>query len=378
MKILDVYNKFNLMPIKSSGFHLWNKKGEKYLDFYGGHGVISIGHSHPEWVESLQNQLAEMAYYSNAVEMPLQQEYAQKLATVSGVDNYQLFLCNSGAEANENALKVASVTTGRKKIIAFRGAFHGRTTGALAATDNSKIQSPFSSEIEVEFLPLNNMDALKKTLDEEVAAVIIEPIQGVGGVAMPSDDFLHTLSLECNSVGALLILDEIQSGCGRSGKYFAHQWAAIKPDMITMAKGIGNGFPLAGVLIKNEIEIAKGMLGTTYGGSYLACVAGISVADAMEKEDLLSNAKKVGNYAKKKLLELEEIKEVLGRGLMIGMAFDFPVKELQAFLINEKKIVTGGSSNPNVLRIIPPLTISTKEIDALFEAISEYLNRFKD
>ncbi len=378
MKIIDVYNKFDLTPVKSSGFHLWNEKEEKYLDLYGGHGVISIGHSHPEWVEALQSQLTKMAYYSNAVEMPLQQEYAQKLAALSGHNDYQLFLCNSGAEANENAMKVASVTTGRKKIIAFKGAFHGRTTGALAATDNSKIQSPLSEGVEVEFLPLNDIDALKKVLNEKVAAVIIEPIQGVGGVTMPSDDFLQALSLECKKVGALLILDEIQSGCGRSGKYFAHQWSGIQPDMITMAKGIGNGFPLAGVLIKNDLEIAKGMLGTTYGGSYLACVAGISVANVMEKEDLLSNAKIIGNYAENKLSELKEIKKVLGRGLMIGMKFDFPVKELQAFLINEKKIVTGGSSNPNVLRIIPPLTITTKEIDGLFEAIKGYLNRFKD
>ena len=375
MKILDVYNKFKLTPAKSLGFHLWNAQGEEYLDLYGGHGVISIGHSHPKWVEALQSQLTKVAYYSNAVEMPLQQEYAQKLAAVSGADDYQLFLCNSGAEANENALKVASVITGRKKIIAFKGAFHGRTTGALAATDNPKIQSPLSGELAVEFLPLNDTDALKNALDEKVAAVIIEPIQGVGGVAMPSDGFLQMLSAECKKTGTLLILDEIQSGCGRSGKYFAHQWSGIKPDMITMAKGIGNGFPLAGVLIKNGIDIAKGMLGTTYGGSYLACAAGISVASVMKDEGLLNNAEKVGKYAKNKLEGLANIRKVLGRGLMIGMAFDFPVKALQNFLINEKKMVTGGSSNPNVLRIIPPLTITTKEIDALFEAISEYLNK---
>ncbi len=375
MKILDVYNKFKLTPTKSSDCHLWDGKGKKYLDLYGGHGVISIGHSHPEWVEDLQSQLTTMAYYSNAVEIPLQQEYAQKLAAVSGVDNYQLFLCNSGAEANENALKIASVTTGRKKIIAFKGAFHGRTNGALAATDNPKIQSPLSGELTVEFLPLNDTDALKNALDEKVAAIIIEPIQGVGGVAMPSDEFLEVVSLECEKAGTLLILDEIQSGCGRSGKYFAHQWSGIKPDMITMAKGIGNGFPLAGVLVRKGIAIAKGMLGTTYGGSYLACTAGISVANVMEDEGLLNNAEKVGKYAKNKLEGLAKIRKVLGRGLMIGMEFDFPVKELQNFLINEKRIVTGGSSNPNVLRIIPPLTISTKEIDALFEAISEYLNK---
>ncbi|HTE29959.1 MAG TPA: aminotransferase class III-fold pyridoxal phosphate-dependent enzyme, partial [Chryseolinea sp.] len=322
MKLFDVYPLFNITPVRAEGSWLWDDKGEKYLDLYGGHAVISIGHSHPYYIKALTDQLRQIAFYSNSVQNPLQQKLADKLGLLSGYPEYQLFLCNSGAEANENALKLASFITGRKKVIAFKKAFHGRTSGAVAATDNPKIIAPFNAGHDVVFLPMNDEAALSAAMDEETAAVIIEGIQGVGGIQLPDDGFLQFLERKCKEKGAMLILDEIQSGYGRTGKFFAHQHAGIKPQLITMAKGMGNGFPVGGVLIDGAIKSWSGMLGTTFGGNYLASTACIAVLEVMEGEALVNNAASQGAYLLEALRKLQGIKNVRGRGLMIG--FDLP------------------------------------------------------
>ncbi|MDE7108349.1 MAG: aminotransferase class III-fold pyridoxal phosphate-dependent enzyme, partial [Muribaculaceae bacterium] len=317
MTLFDVYSLYDIEPVKGSGSHVFTDDGEEYLDLYGGHAVISIGHAHPKYVKALSDQVANLGFYSNSVQNSLQQTLADKLGEASGYPDYALFLCNSGAEANENAIKLASFTTGRERVLAFGKAFHGRTSGAVAITDNPAIRSPFNSADNVTFVPLNDFDAVKTVLEtREYAAAIIEGIQGVSGIHQPTDEFLRFLSEECKKTGTLLILDEIQSGYGRSGKFFAHQFAGIRPDMITCAKGIANGFPAAAVLISPEIPAKKGMLGTTFGGNHLACAAAIAVLDVMKEENLVQNAAEVGEYLISELKKIPGVSDVRGKGLM--------------------------------------------------------------
>lgn len=372
MKLFDVYPLFDITPKRAKGSWVWDSNDQQYLDLYGGHAVISIGHSHDHYVERLTRQLNAIAFYSNSVQNDLQSEFAEKLGAVSGYPDYQLFLCNSGAEANENALKLASFVTGRKKIIAFQKAFHGRTSGAVAATDNPKIVSPFNTGHDVVFLPLNDREALLAALNEEVAAVIIEGIQGVGGIRLPEDAFLSFVESECRKHGCLLILDEIQSGYGRTGKFFAHQYAGINPHLITTAKGMGNGFPIGGVLIHPDIKPWSGMLGTTFGGNYLASVAGLAVLEVIEKERLMENAAHVGDYLVEQLKQINGVLNVRGRGLMIG--FDLPEsrKEVRHQLLFRHRIFT-GEAKPNTIRLLPALSLSIEEADIFLDALKEEL-----
>lgn len=372
MNLFDVYPLFNITPVKAQASWLWDEKGEKYLDLYGGHAVISIGHSHPHYVKSISNQLDRIGFYSNSVQNPLQVKFAEKLGQVSGYPDYQLFLCNSGAEANENALKVASFITGRKKIIAFKKAFHGRTSGAVAATDNPKIVAPFNAGHDIEFLPFNDVAAIEKAMSKDVAAVIIEGIQGVGGIQVPEDSFLQLLEKKCAEVGALLILDEVQSGYGRTGKFFAHQHAGIKPHLITMAKGMGNGFPIGGVMISPDIKAWSGMLGTTFGGNYLAAIAGLAVLEVIEKENLMANAATIGEYLFKELANIPNINEVRGRGLMIGIDLPESFKQVRSNLLHNHHIFT-GESKPNVIRLLPSLAMTRDEADIFLKALKQEL-----
>jgi len=369
MKPFDVYPLQKITPVKATGTRLWDDKGVEYLDFYGGHAVISVGHSHPVYVEAIQKQLDNLGFYSNSVLNPLQIELAERLGIISGYPDYQLFLVNSGSEAVENALRLASFHTGRKKVVAFHGAFHGRTSGSLAVTDNRKYRSAFNVDHEVAFVPLNDPEAVTSQLEAgDVAAVLIEGIQGMAGVLEPSDDFLQFLETECAKHGTMLVLDEVQSGFGRTGKFFAHQHAAIRPQLITMGKGMGNGFPVGGVMIHPDIRPEMGMLGATFGGNHLACTAVLSVLKAMIAENMMQQAEITGAYAKSKLASLQGIKEARGRGLMLGIEFAFPVKQLRKLLLDEG-ILTGNSSNPNVLRILPPLCITIDEVDMLIEKL---------
>lgn len=372
MKLFDVYPLFDITPVKAEGSWLWDDKGEKYLDLYGGHAVISIGHSHLHYVKTLGNQLGKISFYSNSVQNPQQQQLAERLGKISGYPDYQLFLCNSGAEANENALKLASFVTGRKKIIAFKNAFHGRTSGAVAATDNPKIVAPFNAGHDIVFVPLNDEAALTAALDKEVAAVIIEGIQGVGGIQLPDDSFLTFLKKKCDENGSLLILDEIQSGYGRSGKFFSHQFSGVKPQIITTAKGMGNGFPVGGVLIHPDIKPWSGMLGTTFGGNYLSSVASLAVLDVLEKENLIDNAAKLGDYVMGELRKMPVLKRVRGRGLMIG--FDLPEdrKSVRLELLKKHKIFT-GEAKPNVIRLLPSLAVTKAELDIFLTALKQEL-----
>ncbi len=369
MKLFDVYPLFPIEPIKAQGSWLWDKNGEKYLDLYGGHAVISIGHSHPHYVEVLKQQLDKIGFYSNSVQNSLQEKLAEKLGQLSGYPNHQLFLCNSGAEANENALKLASFVNGRKKVIAFKKAFHGRTSGAVAATDNPKIVAPFNAAHEIIFVPLNDENAFAEALTKEVAAVIIEGIQGVGGIQVPNDSFLQFISKKCKENGTILILDEVQSGYGRTGKFFAHQYANIQPNLITVAKGMGNGFPVGGLMIHPDIKPWSGMLGTTFGGNYLACVASIAVLEVIEKENLMQNAFDLGNYWMNELRSFPPILEVRGRGLMIG--FDLPneLANLRKELLFKHHIFT-GEAKPNTVRLLPSLALKKEEADMLLESLS--------
>lgn len=372
MKLFDVYPLFNITPVRADGSWIWDNEGKKYLDLYGGHAVISIGHSHPRYVKALTDQLGKIAFYSNSVQNPLQEELADKLGQLSGYPEYQLFLCNSGAEANENALKLASFVTGRKKIIAFKKAFHGRTSGAVAATDNPRIVAPFNSGHEVVFIPMNDESALTNALDKHTAAVIIEGIQGVGGIQLPDDSFLRFLEMKCREQNALLILDEIQSGYGRTGKFFAHQHADVKPHLITMAKGMGNGFPVGGVLIAGDIKSWSGMLGTTFGGNYLASAASLAVLEVMEDEALIENAALMGSYLMKCLQTITRISKVRGRGLMIG--FDLPDDKtsVRHDLLFRHHIFT-GEAKPNTIRLLPSLALKKNEIDIFLTALNESL-----
>jgi len=374
VKLFDVYPLFPIEPVKASGSWLWDSEGKKYLDLYGGHAVISIGHSHPHFVEALKSQLDKISFYSNSVKNSLQERLAEKLGQLSGYPNHQLFLCNSGAEANENALKLASFVTRRKKVIAFKKAFHGRTSGAVAATDNPKIVAPFNAGHDILFLPLNDEKEFTNAINKDIAAVIIEGIQGVGGIQLPNDSFLTLLAAKCKEVGALLILDEVQSGYGRTGKFFAHQYAGIEADLITIAKGMGNGFPIGGVLIHPDIKPWSGMLGTTFGGNYLACAAALSVLEVLEQEYLMNNAATLGNYWMEKLNSYASITEVRGKGLMIG--FDLPdsLASLRKDLLFKHHIFT-GEAKPNTVRLLPSLALTKSEADILLEALTVELKK---
>jgi acetylornithine/N-succinyldiaminopimelate aminotransferase len=376
MDLFNVYTLFDITPVKARGSYLWDTEGIKYLDFYGGHAVISIGHCHPHYVSMITDQIKEIGFYSNSVVNPLQVQLAEKLGEISGYNDYQLFLCNSGAEANENALKLASFVTGRKKIIGFKKAFHGRTSAAVAVTDNPKIIAPVNETENAVILPFNDIEATERELRTgRVAAVIIEGIQGIGGINIPDDQFLIALKESAKKYGTLLILDEIQSGYGRSGKFFAHQYSSLEPDIITMAKGMGNGFPIGGMIIHPDIEPWTGMLGTTFGGNHLACAAGLAVLDVIKQENLIQNAEIQGDYLMKKLQELNTGVKIRGRGLMIGLEFPRPVKELREKLLFDHKIFTGFSGQ-NVLRLLPPLSLTNKECDIFLKAYEEVLINF--
>lgn len=373
MKPFDVYSVFDIEITKALGSKLWDSKGNTYLDLYGGHAVISIGHSHPDYVSAITEQLQKIGFYSNSVKISLQDELAKKLGELSGYNDYQLFLCNSGAEANENAFKLASFHNGRKKIIAFHASFHGRTSLAVSTTDNPAIVAPVNENPNVCFLPFNDIAKFEKEIDETTCAVIIEGIQGVGGVKIPSANFLKRIETLCKAKGALLILDEVQSGYGRTGMFFAHQHAGIKPDIITIAKGMGNGFPVAGVLISPQIKAKKEMLGTTFGGSYLACAAAIAVLNVIEKENLIQNALLMGEYLKNKLQTISQIKEIRAVGLMIGIELHQPCADIRNELLFKHHIFTGSASNKNTIRILPSLTISKIEIDTFVSALKSSL-----
>ena len=353
---------------------MWDNQGNRYLDLYGGHAVISVGHSHPRYVETISKQLNQIGFYSNSVKIPQQQELADKLGKLSGFDDYQLFLCNSGAEANENALKLASFITGRKKVISFKKGFHGRTSAAVAVTDNPKIVAPVNETPNAVILPLNDIGLVEEQLrTREIAAVIVEGIQGIGGIHVPSPEFLEELEGLCKLHGTLLVLDEIQSGYGRSGKFFAFEYTKIRPDLITMAKGMGNGFPVGGLLIQPELKPWHGMLGTTFGGNYLACAAAIAVLDIMEDEKLVENAAEVGNYLMEKLASFKQIKEVRGKGLMIGLEFEEPIKPIRQKLLEEEKIFTGVSGT-HIIRLLPPLTLSLQQATEFVACFEKVLN----
>lgn len=373
MKLFDVYPIMNVTPVKAKDCVLWDENGEEYLDLYGGHAVISIGHSHPYYVEKLTEQINKIGFYSNSVKIPIQQELAEKLGRLSGYEDYTLFLVNSGAEANENAVKLASFHTGKDRVIAFRGAFHGRTSGTVALTDNPKIVAPYNAHHKVSFVDYD-LNEIQKIIDGgDVAAVIYEPIQGVGGIILPSDEFVQGLRKLCTDNGVILIADEIQCGYARSGKFFAHQHSNIKADLITMAKGMGNGFPIGGVLISPDFEASYGLLGTTFGGNHLACAAAVAVLDVIEKENLIENAKEIGEYIGLQLNKFPKIKEVRGRGSMIGIEFDFPINELKNNLLTKHHIFVGYAGS-NVIRLLPPLTITKAYIDKFISALETEIN----
>lgn len=374
MKLFDVYPLFDINIVEGKGCYTYDDKGQEYLDLYGGHAVISVGHSHPTYVKMISEQVAKLGFYSNSVQNRLQEEFALKLGRASGYEDYSLFLINSGAEANENALKLASFHNGRKKVVAFRKGFHGRTSAAVRVTDNAKIVAPINEGFDVTFLPLNDIDAVRATLSAgDVCAVIIEGIVGIGGIQVPDTQFMLDLRVACTETGTILILDEIQSGYGRSGKFFAHQYFGIKPDLITVAKGIGNGFPMGGLLISPMFTAVHGMLGTTFGGNHLACAAGLAVLDIMEKEQLVANSAKVGAFLMEELAKIEGIKEVRGLGLMIGIEFETPIKDIRRKLLFEKYIFTGVSGT-NVIRLLPPLTLTLEQAAYFIEKFNETIS----
>ncbi len=370
MKLYDVYPLFDINIVKGKGCHVWDDKGQEYLDLYGGHAVISIGHAHPHYVDMISKQVAELGFYSNSVINKLQQELADRLGELSGYDDYQFFLINSGAEANENALKLASFYNGRTRVLVQEKAFHGRTSLAVEATHNPKIIAPINANGHVTYLPMNNLSAWEAELAKgDVCAVMIECIQGVGGIRLVTSEFMQGLRALCDKYDTVLICDEIQCGYGRSGKFFAHQHTGIRPDVITVAKGIGNGFPMGGVLISPKFTPVYGQLGTTFGGNHLACAAAIAVLDVMKQEKLVDNASKVGAYLMEELKKFPQIKEVRGQGLMIGMEFEEPIKDIRRNLLFEQKVFTGVSGT-NVIRLLPPLCLTMEEADV-------FLARFK-
>ncbi len=373
MNLFDVYPLFDIEIVSGKGCYTYDDKGQEYLDLYGGHAVISVGHTHPYYTQKLIEQAQKLMFYSNSVKNSLQVQLAEKLGKMSGYDDYSLFLINSGAEANENALKLASFATGKKKVIAFQKSFHGRTSAAVKVTNNPKIVAPINDTFEVAFLALNDIDAVKSEIAKgDVCAVIIEGIQGVGGIQIPTVGFMQQLSELCKQNGVVLILDEVQSGYGRSGKFFAHQYAGIRPDLITMAKGMGNGFPIGGVLISPAFKPVYGMLGTTFGGNHLGCTAAAAVLDIMEKENLVENAATVGSYLMKELKNFSQIKDLRGQGLMIGMEFDEPVKELRQRLLFDYKVFTGAAGT-NVIRLLPPLVLTKADADKFLERFEKAL-----
>ncbi|CAM1353520.1 aspartate aminotransferase family protein [Tenacibaculum insulae] len=375
MSLFNVYPLFDITPVKAKDVFVYDENNTKYLDLYGGHAVISIGHSHPTYVKSISNQVSNLGFYSNSIQNPLQTKLADELIKQSNCNDYQLFLCNSGAEANENALKLASFHTNKKKIIAFKNGFHGRTSAAVAATDNTKIVAPINAQQEVEFFELGDLQSVEKALQkEDVCAVIIECIQGVGGLDESTTTFYQSLDKLCKQYKALFIADEVQSGFGRTGDFFAFQKHNITPDIISMAKGMGNGFPIGGILIHPSIEASYGLLGTTFGGNHLACVASLTVLTILKEEKLLKNASIISEYFIKKAAEIPAIKKIKGRGLMLGMEFNFPIASLRKELIFKHHIFTGSAKNPNLLRILPPLTIKKQHVDQFFDAIKKELS----
>ncbi len=372
MKLFDVYPLYAIEPVRGEGNYVYDAKGVEYLDLYGGHAVISVGHAHPHYVAKITDQLSKLSFYSNSVENSLQVELAEKLGCLSGYEDFQLFLCNSGAEANENAIKVASFAKSKAKVLAFKKAFHGRTSGAVALTDNPKIVSPFNATDNVTFVALNDIEAVRQELESgEYCAVIIEGIQGVAGIHTPDPKFMIELRAICTELDVVLILDEIQSGYGRTGRFFAHQWAGIKADVITTAKGMANGFPIGGVLISPDFEASYGMLGTTFGGNHLACAAAIAVLDIFAAEKLVENAEIVGKYLIEELQKIEGIKEVRGSGLMIGIEIEGSASELRKKLLFDNKIFTGGAGATTV-RLLPALNITRREADIFLEVFKEY------
>lgn len=371
MNLFDVYTLWDIEPVRASGTKVWDSNGIEYLDLYGGHAVISIGHCHPTYTSMLHAQLDKLGFYSNAVQNSLQRELAEELGNICGYPQYSLFLCNSGAEANENAMKAASFQTGRKRILAIGKAFHGRTSGAVEATDNPKIQAPFNRNSNITFIPINDIDALESNLkSRQYAAFIFEGIQGVAGIYEPSVEYLRRAEELCKETGTILIADEVQSGCGRTGDFFAHQKSGVKPQIITMAKGTGNGFPIGAVLLSGDIKAEKGMLGTTFGGNHLACTAAIAVMKVIRKENLLENARKMGDYLLNALRGNKAIKELRGRGLMIGIELQPEYEDLRNRLLFEEHIFTGGAGK-RVIRLLPPLCISKEDCDRFIEAFNK-------
>jgi acetylornithine/N-succinyldiaminopimelate aminotransferase len=374
MELFNVYPLFDIEPVKGEGSFIIDKNGQRYLDLYGGHAVISIGHSHPHYVSLISSQVEKIGFYSNSILNPMQKEVARKLGEISGFPEYALFLCNSGAEANENALKLASFKTGKSKVVSFHKAFHGRTSAAVAVTDNQKIIAPINEKKDVVFLEMNDLEAVEKEFKKgDVAALIIEGIQGIGGIFIPEPSFLQGIRELCTRFGVVLILDEIQSGYGRCGRFFAFQYADIRPDLITVAKGMGNGFPIGGVLISPDFEAKMGMLGTTFGGNYLACAAAIAVLDVIKSQKLIANAEDVGSYLLSELSKFELIKEVRGKGLMIGIEMDADVSDLRKKLLFEKKIFTGVSGS-NVIRLLPPLNLKKEHAIMFIDKFKESIN----
>ncbi len=368
MKLFDVYSLLDMEPVKAQGAYLWDKNGVEYLDFYGGHAVISIGHTHPHYVEKISEQLSKIGFYSNAVINSLQVELAEKLGELSGYDDYELFLCNSGAEANENALKLASFATGRERVLAMHGAFHGRTSLAVAISDNPAIQAPVNKTDKVSYIDLNNVEALQRELSsKEYAAVIVEPIQGVNGIRVASDEFMQAAREACDKTGTMLICDEVQAGYGRSGRFFSHQWSGIRADIISMAKGIANGFPVGAIMISPQIAAKKGMLGTTFGGSHLACAAAIAVADVLKSESLVENARVMGEKIVEGIKGVSGVEDIRGRGLMIGIDLSVPQADFRKVLREKHHIMT-GLSGKYTLRLLPPLVIGEKEVARFVEA----------
>ena len=380
MNLFDVYPLYDIEPVRGRGCYVYDQKGVEYLDFYGGHAVISIGHSHPHYIQRITKQLQKLGFYSNSIINSLQKELADKLGKISGCGDYQLFLVNSGAEANENAIKLASFQNGRKKVISFKKSFHGRTSAACNVTDDPKIKAEINKTFDVEFCTLNEVGRIEELLEtREYACVIIEGIQGIGGVYVPDANFLRELQTLCQKTETLFILDEIQSGYGRSGKFFAYQHAdGIRPDLVTVAKGMGNGFPIAGVLIHPAIKAKYGMLGTTFGGNHLACAAALAVLEVMEEDDLISHAGEVGEYLMAEMTHIPQVKEVRGKGLMVGVQFDFPVADLRKQLVFKERVFTGSAADPNTLRLLPPLSIQTNQVDQLTEKLRSVLRTISD
>lgn len=376
MNLFDVYPLYDVKPSSAKDVYVYDNQGGKYLDLYGGHAVISIGHSHPHYVKQIKDQLDQIAFYSNAIQNPLQKRLADAIGEHSSLDNYELFLCNSGAEAIENALKLASFHTKKRRIVAFKNSFHGRTSAAVAATDNAKITAPLNEQQVVTFLPFNDLTALEVELSKgDVCAVIFEAIQGVGGLDEPNEKFVYGMEKLCEKYHSSLVADEVQSGFGRSGTFFAFQKFKINPDIITMAKGMGNGFPIGGILVNPKIKATHGLLGTTFGGNHLACRASLAVLDIIKKDNLQEKTKSLEKYFKNKASSIKKIKKIKGRGLMLGLEFDFEVSSLRKKLIYDYKIFTGGSSNKNLIRILPPLTIQEKHFEYFFKSLEKEMEK---